>query len=174
MVIAYIIFGVVLLSLILYYPWYITFYTDNGLKCDVLVYGFMRFPIDLSKRLNEISEIIEKIKKVKSAGASNDDIWEKATMVHLFWYMAVPMDMPVMGLALLPIFATVQTVILDNILAPFKKVRNVDTGTLYNYIDNDIYIYFDCIIRINLVKIISVSIKSLLKITEKQKNIEVN
>lgn len=167
----------ILYILIFFFPWYITFYTEGKLKCYLIMFGFIRVPINIShlftnyttrkkdeEKKFSLLEIIENRKKYLSIRPIFKDLQKKATIKHLYWYSALPMENPLLGLSLLPIYTTFQQFILNNIYESFKKVNDVDVDTLFNYIDDDVFIYFDCIIKINLAKIISVSVKYITKI----------
>jgi len=167
----------ILYILIFFFPWYITFYTEGKLKCYLIMFGFIRVPINISHMFTTFStrnkdrdrdfnlmEIIENRKKFLSIRPIYHDLLKKATVKHLYWYSALPMENPLLGITLLPIYTTFQQFIIDNVYERFKNVNDVDIDTKFNYIDDDVFIYFDCIIRINLAKIISVSIKYITKI----------
>lgn len=159
--------------LIFFFPWYLTFYTEGKFKCYLIMFGFIRVPINIahmfstfSKRKNDsfsLMEIIENRKKMLSIRPIYHDLLRRATIKHLYWYSAIPMENPLLGISLLPMYTIFQQFIIDNIYTHFKKVKDVDVDTKYNYINDDVFIYFDCIIRINLAKIISVSIKYITK-----------
>ncbi len=170
----YFILFLTLYILIFFFPWYLTFYTEGKLKCYLIMFGFIRIPVNIShmfstmaKRKNDdfnIMELIENRKKMLSIRPIYHDLFKRATVKHLYWYSALPMENPLLGLSLLPIYATLQQILIDFLYNHFKKVKDLDVDTKFNYIDDDVFIYFDCIIRINLAKIISVSIKYITKI----------
>ncbi len=177
MLIYYIILFISLYVLIFFFPWYITFYTEGRIKCYIIMFGFVRVPIKLRRIFNsfttrktkedkdlDIMEIVENYKKMLSIRPIYHDLFKISTIKHLYWYSAVPMENPLLGLSLLPIYTTAQQIFVDALHDHFKKVRNVDVDTKFNYIDDDVFIYFDCIIKTNLAKIISVSIKYVTKI----------
>ncbi len=143
------------------------------------MFGFIRVPINVTRIFNAFTmrktrndkdkdvnfmEILENYKKMISIRPIYHDLFKKATVKHLYWYSAIPMENPLFGVSLLPIFTTAQQVLIDNLYEHFRKVKDVDVDTKFNYLDDDVFIYFDCIIRINLAKIISVSIKYITKI----------
>ncbi|GEM_PF-1154388 len=177
----YVYYGILFICLyilIFFFPWYIIIYTDQKLKCYLVMFGFVRVPISLSRILSNfvsrktdedkreihVMEIIENYKKYLSVRPIYQDLFKKATIKHLYWYTALPMDNPVLGLSFLPLVTIIQQYILGSLHNQFKKVNDVDIDTKYNFIDDQIFIYFDCIIRLNLAKIISVSIKYIRKI----------
>ncbi|NLG81771.1 MAG: hypothetical protein GX490_04495 [Bacilli bacterium] len=177
----YVYYGILfvcLYILIFFFPWYIILYTDGKLKCYLVMFGFIRVPISLSRifsnfvsrktdedeRKVHFMEIVENYKKYLSLRPIYQDLFRKATIQHLYWYTALPMDNPVLGLSFLPIVTTIQQYLLGSIYNQFKNVKDVDVDTKYNYMDDQIFIYFDCIIRLNLAKIISVSIKYIHKV----------
>ncbi|QVK17255.1 hypothetical protein KHQ81_10205 [Mycoplasmatota bacterium] len=177
MILNYIFLFISLYILILYFPWYITFYTEGKVKCYLIMFGFIRVPISLQRFIHtattrktqeekdvNIMEIFENYKKMLSIRPIYHDLLERSTIKHLYWYSAVPMENPLLGLSLLPIYTTMQQVFIDYINEHFKKVSDIDVETKFNYIDNDVFIYFDCIIKTNLAKIISVSVKYITKI----------
>jgi len=141
------------------------------------MFGFIRVPINLSRLFNSfttrktkeekdfnIMEVLENYKKMLSIRPIYHDLFRISKVKHLYWYSAVPMENPLLGLSLLPIYATAQQIVIDNLHEHFKKVSDIDVDTKFNYIDNDVFIYFDCIIKTNLAKIISVSVKYITKI----------
>lgn len=163
--------------LIFFFPWYITFYTENELKCYLIVFGFIRVPINLRRIVKNFStrnngedrdfnimEIVENYKKMLSAVPIYHDLLKKAKIKHIYWYTAIPMENPLLGLSMLPMYSIAQTYLVDSLYDNFKEVKDIDVDTKYNYLDNQIFIYFDCIIKINLAKIISVSVKYIRKI----------
>ncbi len=163
--------------LIFFFPWYITFYTEGKLKCYLIMFGFIRVPINLSRMVNNyttrktsedrdvnIMEIIENYKKMISIRPVVRDLFKKSKIKHIYWYSALPMENPLLGISVLPIFTTAQQIMIDTLQDNFKKVSDIDVDTKFNYIDSDIFIYFDCIIKTNLAKIISVSVKYITKI----------
>lgn len=177
MLLYYIILSLVLYILIFFFPWYLTFYTEGKLKCYLIMFGFVRVPINIYRMFNgfttrknkakkefNIMEVVENYKKYLSIRPIYQDLFKKSTIKHLYWYSAVPMENPLLGLSLFPIYTTVQQVIISNVYEQFKKVNDVDVDTKFNYLSDEVFIYFDCIIRINLAKIISVSVKYITKI----------
>ncbi len=141
------------------------------------MFGFIRVPINLSKIVNyfstrkkdedrdfNIMEAIENYKKMLSVRPIYRDLFKKSSIKHLYWYTALPMENPLLGLSLLPIYSVAQTIFVDTMYDNFKRVKDIDVDTKFNYIDNDIFIYFDCIIKTNLAKIIRVGVKYIAKI----------
>lgn len=166
-----------LLTLLLFYPIYYNFYTEDTIKCQVIIYGFIRINLNINqfakyfanrdkKNDNDefsVIEIVENYKKYLSTKPFIIDFLKSSTIKHFYWYTALPIE-NVIGLSLLPIYSIAQGIVSEIILENFKKVEDVDIDTKYNYVDNNIFIYLDCIIKTNLGKIIIVSFKYIRKI----------
>lgn len=141
------------------------------------MFGFIRIPINLNRIVNSLTtrknsedrdfnimESIENYKKMLSVRPVFRDLFKKSSIKHLYWYSALPMENPFLGLTLLPLYSVAQSIFVDTMYDNFKKVKDIDVDTKFNYIDNDIFIYFDCIIKTNLAKITIVGVKYITKI----------
>jgi hypothetical protein len=139
------------------------------------MFGFIRIPVNIHRiffmittrsadetREFNLAEFIENLKKFRSTASIYNNLAHKAIIKHFYWYTSIPLGTP-LGLSLLPIYAILQGYVQDILYDNFKKVYDVDIDTKYNCINDDTFIYLDCIIKINLAKIISVSVKYIKK-----------
>lgn len=187
MMIFWLIIGVALLFLLLY-PIRIHLYTEEQFRVDVVIYSVFRKRLNVRKMLGrllgpkpkkknsqeqddsqlmpdffDIDNVTEGFRKLLSTRPFIEKLAARSTVEEFNWYSAIPMDNPVLGLSLLPIYTTVQTLIIDYIYTYFRQVKDYDIDTKYNYLTEDILIYFNSIIRFNLLKILIVGIKIIRK-----------
>lgn len=171
----------VMVAFLLLYPLQIHFYTSGVLRGHVTILGFIKIRFNLVKMFKKFFvrgvhskkseaphfnpiEIVENFKKMVSARPFLADIQAKTTVTELSWYSAIPMDNPVLGLSLLPIYTTAQTLLLDYLYLNFASVRDYDLDTKYNYLTEDVFIYFHCILSINLLNILLTCLKYIRKL----------
>jgi hypothetical protein len=175
-----------IIILIFLYPIRVHIYSEEGIKAYVNIFGFINIRVNYFKLLKKvvtrkgqrskeepanevieedfnIIETIENIKKLISARPLMNDLLAKSNVNELNWYSAIPMDNPLMGLSMLPIYTTAQTIVIDYVYDHFNKVKDYDIDTKYNYLTDDVLIYFNCIISLNLLKIMMVSFKYIRK-----------
>lgn len=170
-----------LLLLLLLYPIRFHLYTEEGLKARVILYGFIHIPLNIRKAVLKFmarkdrapedeesddfnaTEIVENFKKLVSTRPFVNSLLAKMTVEEFIWYSAIPMENPLLGLSLLPIYTTAQTLAIDYVYTHFGHVKDYDIDTKYNYLNEDILIYFTSIIRINLLKILIVGVKYIRK-----------
>lgn len=168
--------------LILVYPIRVNLYTEDGIKSKIQIFGFINITLDLKKIVKQfykrkdlpeaenppddfnIMEIIENYKKIISMQPFYHDMLRRTTVDRFYWYTSVPMDDEIAGLAILPIYTTAQTVVVDYLYTHFRKVRDYDLDTKYNFLTDDIFMYLDSIISINLLRIIIVGSKYINKL----------
>ena len=188
----WLILGLVLLLLLLLYPIRVHLYTDEEFHVDVILYNFFRKRLNVRKMLqrfwtppqpnkkkkmekemenvqnmfSDIDNITEGFRKLLSTRPFMEQLFSRSTVEEFNWYSAIPMENPVLGLSLLPIYTTAQTLIIDYVYTYFKRVKDYDIDTKYNYLTEDILIYFNGIIQFNLLKIVIVSVILFVKSTQ--------
>lgn len=188
----WLILGLVLLLLLLLYPIRVHLYTDEEFHVDVILYNFFRKRLNVRKMLqrfwtppqpnkkkkveqemenvqnmfSDIDNITEGFRKLLSTRPFMEQLFSRSTVEEFNWYSAIPMENPVLGLSLLPIYTTAQTLIIDYVYTYFKRVKDYDIDTKYNYLTEDLLIYFNGIIQFNLLKIVIVSVILFVKSTQ--------
>lgn len=106
----------------------------------------------------DIDSLTEGLRKLLSTRPFVEQLFARSLVEEFNWYSAIPMENPVLGLSLLPIYTSAQTLVIDYVYTYFKKVKDYDIDTKYNYLTDDILIYFNGIIRFNLLKILIVTV----------------
>ncbi|HEY8436398.1 MAG TPA: hypothetical protein VIK63_05065 [Haloplasmataceae bacterium] len=166
--------------ILLLYPIRIHMYTDERFHIDVVLYGFIRKRLNVRKMLSrfwtpnhpnqqddlqgrnnfpmDIDSLTEGLRKLLSTRPFVEQLFARSLVEEFNWYSAIPMENPVLGLSLLPIYTSAQTLVIDYVYTYFKKVKDYDIDTKYNYLTDDILIYFNGIIRFNLLKILIVTV----------------
>lgn len=189
--------GIILLLFLLLYPIRVHLYTEERFRVDVIIYGVFRKRLNVRKMLArlwgtstdtkkrekkerenpsqdffDIDNVTEAFRKLLSTGPFIQKLAARSTVEEFNWYSAIPMENPVLGLSLLPIYTTAQTLVIDYMYTYFRRIKDYDIDTKYNYLTEDILIYFNSIIRFNLLKILIVGIKLLVYSRKRKKSEE--